>query len=97
MKILFWLLAIASIPFSLFMTIVSWFANGLGLSGTPIGQVVTIVGMFAAVVSIVCVVLGIIKLCKGNVKKAVTLRWWPWPIPPSFWPACTSMMRCMAS
>ena len=72
MKILFWLLAIASIPFSLFMTIVSWFANGLGLSGTPIGQVVTIVGMFAAVVSIVCVVLGIIKLCKGNVKKAVT-------------------------
>ena len=66
MKILFWVLAIASIPFSLFITIVSWFANGLGLSGTPIGQVVTIVGMFAAVVSIVCVVLGIIKLCKGN-------------------------------
>ena len=72
MKILFWLLAIASIPFSLFITIVSWFANGLGLSGTPIGEVVTILGMLAAVVSIVCVVLGIIKLCKGNVKKAVT-------------------------
>ena len=72
MKILFWLLAIASIPFSLFITIVSWFANGLALSGTVIGQVITAVGMFAAVVSIVCVVLGIIKLCKGNVKKAVT-------------------------
>ena len=72
MKILFWILAIVSIPFGFFMTIVSWFAEGLDLSGTGIGVVVCFAGMFSVVVSIVCVVLGIIKLRKGHVKKAVT-------------------------
>ena len=71
MKILFWLLAIASIPLGFFMTIVSWFAEGLDLSSTGIGVVVCYAGMFSLVVSIVCAVLGIIKLRKGNVKKAV--------------------------
>ena len=71
MKILFWILAIVSIPFGFFMTIVSWFADGLGLAGTPIGQVVNIAGMLSLVVSIVCVVLGIIKLRRKDVKKAV--------------------------
>ena len=71
MKILFWILAIASIPFSFFMSVVSWAADGLDLAGTRLGEVVNIAGMFSAVVSIVCVVLGIIKLRKGKVKKAV--------------------------
>ena len=72
MKILFWTLAIVSLPVGFFMSIVSWFAEGLGLSGTGIGVVVCIAGMFSVVVSIVCLVLGINKLRKGNIKKAVT-------------------------
>ena len=71
-KILFWLLAIVSIPFGFFMTIVSFFADGLDLYCTVFGNVFCILGMFAVLVSIVCVVLGIIRLRKGNVKKAVT-------------------------
>ena len=71
MKILFWILAIASIAFGFFMTIVGYFADGLGLYCTVFGKVFCILGMFAVLVSIVCVVLGIIKLRKGNVKKAV--------------------------
>ena len=72
MKLLFWILAVLSIPVGLFISIVSWFAEGLGLSGTGIGVVVCFAGMFSVVVSIVCAVLGIIKLRKGHVKKAVT-------------------------
>ena len=72
MKLLFWILAVLSIPVSLFISIVSWFAGGLGLSGTGIGVVVCFAGMFSVVVSIVCAVFGIIKLRKGHVKKAVT-------------------------
>ena len=72
MKILFWILAILSIPAGLFMSVVCYFSSGLGLTFTIVGDVVYIFGMFAAVVSIVCMVLGIIKLRKGNVKKAVT-------------------------
>ena len=72
MKLLFWILAVLSIPVGLCKSIVSWFAEGLGLSGTGIGVVVCFAGMFSVVVSIVCAVLGIIKLRKGHVKKAVT-------------------------
>ena len=72
MKLLFWILAVLSIPVAVFISIVSWFAEGLGLSGTGIGVVVCFAGMFSVVVSIVCAVLGIIKLRKGHVKKAVT-------------------------
>ena len=71
MKVLFWFLAIVSIPFGFFVSIVSWFVVGLDLAGTRLGDVVNIAGMLSAVVSIVCVVLGIIKLCKGSAKKAV--------------------------
>ena len=71
MKILFWILAIASIAFGFFMTIVGYFADGLGLYCTVFGKVFCILGRFAVLVSIVCIVLGIIKLRKGNVKKAV--------------------------
>ena len=73
MKVLFWILAIASIAFGFFMTIVSYFSHGLDLACTEIGVVVCIAGMFSVVVSIICAVLGIIKLRKGNVKKAVLL------------------------
>lgn len=71
MKILFWILAIVSIPVGWFMTAVSVLGHGLGLYSTGIGTVMYVAGMFSVVVSIVCVVLGIIKLRKGNVKKAV--------------------------
>ena len=73
MKILFWILVILSLPFGLFMSVTGYFSHGLGLAGTEIGVVVCIAGMFSVVVSIVCAVLGIIKLRKGNVKKAVLL------------------------
>ena len=71
MKILFWVIAIVSIPVGWFMTAVSFLSHGLGLCGTGIGQIVCILGIASVVVSIVCAVLGIIKLRKGNVKKAV--------------------------
>ena len=71
MKILFWILAIVSIPVGFYMTIIGYFADGLDLYSTWFGQVVDILAMFSLLVSIVCAVLGIIKLRKGNVKKAV--------------------------
>ena len=71
MKILFWILAIASIAFGGFMTIVTYFSHGLDLACTEIGVVVCIAGMFSVVVSIICAVLGIIQLRRKNVKKAV--------------------------
>ena len=71
MKILFWILAIVSIAAGAFISLVSSMADGLGLAGTAIGDVVYAAGTVSAVVSIVCVVLGIIVLRKGNVKKAV--------------------------
>ena len=73
MKILFWLLAIAAIPVGLFMSVVSYFSHGLDLYHTVIGQVADIAGMLAVGVSVVCVVFGIIRLRKGDVKKAVAL------------------------
>ena len=71
MKILFWILAIVSIPVGWFMTAVSVLGHGLDLYGTGIGQVMYVAGVLSVVVSIVCAVLGIINLRKGKVKKAV--------------------------
>ena len=73
MKILFWILAILSIPVGLFMSITGYFSHGLDLYSTKIGLVFCILGMFSVVVSILCAVLGIISLRKGHVRKAVLL------------------------
>ena len=51
----------------------SYFSYGLGMYYTAFGAGVCMLGMLSVVVSIVCVVLGIIKLRKGHVKKAVAL------------------------
>lgn len=56
MKILFWMLAVLSIPVGLFVSIVCYMSHGLDLSGTWIGEAVCIVGMPAAAVCIVCAV-----------------------------------------
>ena len=71
MKILFWILAIVSIPVALFVSVVCYMSYGLGLTGTGIGEVVCMVGMLAAVVCVVCMVLGIHRLRKGSGKKAI--------------------------
>ena len=71
MKFLFWLLAILSIPVGCILSFLCYLVDGLDLSGTNFGEVVMIAGMLAFVVCIVCVVLGIVRLRKGNVKKAV--------------------------
>ena len=71
MKILFWLLAILSIPVGLFTSLISVVSHGLDFISTGFGAVICFAGMFSAVISIVCAVLGIIKLRKGNVKRAV--------------------------
>ena len=73
MKILFWILALLSIPVGLFMSVVSFASHGLGLACTVIGTIVNVVGMLSVVVSIVCMVLGIHNLRRENVKKAVVL------------------------
>ena len=71
MKILFWILAILSIAVGLFVSVVCYASHGLGLTGTGIGEVVCIVGMLAAVICMICTVLGSKKLRKGDAKKAV--------------------------
>ena len=73
MKILFWILTILSLIAGLFVSVVGYFAEGLGLYGTMIGKIFCMAGILSVAVSVVCVVLGIIKLRKGNVKKAVVL------------------------
>ena len=73
MKILFWLLAIVSIPVGLFMSYTSYLSYGLDLYYTVVGKTICMLGMLSVIVSIVCAVLGIIKLRKGQVKKAVVL------------------------
>ena len=70
MKILFWIFAVMSIIAGLFVSFLCYLSHGLDLSGTVIGEVVCIVGMLALVVCIVCIVLGIRRLRKGDVKKA---------------------------
>jgi hypothetical protein len=71
MKILFWVFAILSILAVMFMSVVSFFSHGLCLYFGIFGEIFGIIGMFSVIVSIVCVVLGIIRLRKDNVKKAV--------------------------
>ena len=71
MKFLFWLLAVLSIPVGLFVTIVSSASHGLGLAGGMLGETVCFLGMLSIGVCLVGIVLGIIKLRKGNVKKAI--------------------------
>ena len=71
MKILFWILAILSIAAGLFVSVVCYMSHGLGLTGTGIGEVVCIVGMLAAVICMICTVLGSKKLRKGDAKRAV--------------------------
>lgn len=71
MKFLFWFLAILSIPVGIFLSFFSYLLRGLGLAGTVIGEVMCIPGMLAFAVCIVCAVIGIIRLRKGNAKKAV--------------------------
>ena len=71
MKILFWILTVLAIPIGLFVSIVCYMSHGLDLSGTGLGAVVCFVGMFAVIVCIVCTVQGVIKLRKGNSRKAV--------------------------
>ena len=71
MKILFWILAILSIAVGLFVSVVCYMSHGLGLTGTGIGEVVCIVGMLAAVICMICTVLGSKRLRKGDAKKAV--------------------------
>ena len=71
MKILFWIIALLSVAAGLFMSGVCYFMHGLDLAGTAIGEVVCVAGILAVAVSVICAVLGIIKLRKGDVKKAV--------------------------
>ena len=73
MKILFWLLAIVSIPVGLFMSFLCHMSYGLDLYYGTFGAALCMLGMLSVVVSIVCAVFGVIKLRKGNVKKAVLL------------------------
>ena len=72
MKMLFWILAILSIPAGLLMSVTCWFSEGIGLVGTGLGLVVVYAGMISVIVSIVCMVLGLKQLRKGDAKKAVT-------------------------
>ena len=71
MKMLFWILAILSIPAGLLMSVTCWLSEGLGLVGTGLGLVVVYAGMISVIVSIVCMVLGLKQLRKGDAKKAV--------------------------
>ena len=72
MKILFWLLAILSIPVGGFMSVVGYLSNGLGLYHTVIGKAICIFGMFSLVVSIACAVLGIAAEPLGHLLDAAT-------------------------
>lgn len=72
MKILFWALTILLIPVGLFVSFISYVARELGLYGTNFGEAVCIAGMVALVVCVICGGLGIVKLRKGNVKRALT-------------------------
>ena len=71
MKILFWILAIASVLAGLFISVVGHFSYGLGLYFGVVGKVACIAGMLSAAVCVICAVLGIIKLRKGDMKKAI--------------------------
>ena len=70
MKILFWILAVLSLPVGCFISFVCHFAHGLDLYWTGFGLVVCILGMLSLVVCIIGIVLGAIKLRRGQMKKA---------------------------
>lgn len=70
MKLLFWIFAILSIPVGLFVSFVCFMTSGLDLYGTGFGLVVCFLGMLTMVVCVAGIVLGIIKLRKGEMKKA---------------------------
>ena len=71
LKILFWILAVLSLPVGLFMTLIGSFSDGLGLYSTVFGKVICMMSTISLLVSIVCAVLGIIQLRRKNVRKAV--------------------------
>jgi hypothetical protein len=73
MKILFWVLAILSIPVGLFTSFFTYVSDGLGLVHNIIGEATCLVGRFSVIVSLICLVLGIRRLRKGEVKKAVVI------------------------
>ena len=73
MKILFWILAILTIPAGFFISFVCYMSHGLDLFGTGFGELVCVVGMLTLPVCIVCAALGFIKQRKGSVKKAIAL------------------------
>ncbi len=68
MKVLMWIVAALSVIVSLFFSFVGHFASGLGLSGTAFGEIVNIMAMFAPVVCVVGIVLGINRMRKGKKK-----------------------------
>ena len=70
MKILFWLLAVLSIPVGLFISFTCFLSEGLGLYSSIAGQILCFFGMASVVVSIIGIVLGIKKMRKGDVKNA---------------------------
>lgn len=70
MKILIYILAILSIPVGLFASFVSYAALGLDLYSTGLGKAACIVGSLTVVVCVICAVLGIIKMRKGQKKQA---------------------------
>ena len=73
MKALFWLLAIASLPAGAFMSLTCYMSYGLDLYCTTFGAIAGLAGSFSLLVSILCAVLGFLRLRKGAVKKALVL------------------------
>lgn len=71
MKVCIWLLWILSIFVGLFVSFVSYLSRGLGLAGTAFGEVVCIMGTLTLAICIAGMVLGIISMRKGKVKKAL--------------------------
>lgn len=71
MKILFWILAVLSLPAGFFMTLMGAFSDGMGLYSTVFGKVICMMATISLLVSVVCAVLGIIQLRRKNVKKAI--------------------------
>lgn len=71
MKILFLVLAILSILVGYFISFTCYMDYGLGLAGTGFGEVVLIAGIFLLVVCIADMIMSIVALRRGKVKKAI--------------------------
>lgn len=69
-KVLFGILAIASVLAGLFASVVGFFSLGLGLSGSGVGAVLDVIGTLGVFAGIFGVVMGIIKLRKSKTKQA---------------------------